>query len=92
MAQQQPTIVFTRNPAATAGAAALLDYTTKEGQALYKEATTPLVNKFDGEPMKLKLIFLRIKDKATQYAWMPMSTHLVNNCACNLCDNYGEIT
>ena len=37
---QQP-VAFARNPVAAAGAAALLNYTTKEGQTLYKEATTP---------------------------------------------------
>jgi len=51
---QQP-VVFARNPAYTASASALLDYTTKEGQMLYKEAMMPLMEKFDGEPVNLKM-------------------------------------
>jgi len=83
-------IVFTRIPAHAMGVN-LLNYTTKEGQQLY-DACAPLVDKFNGEPTKLKLFLLCFKNKATQSVWMPMLTHLVNNCSCNLCDHYGEIT
>jgi len=88
---QPMVITFTRTPAHTMGAN-LLDYTTKEGQQIYHDACAPLVDKFDGEPMKLKLFLSCMKDKATQYTWMPILTHLVNNRPCNLCDHYGEIT
>ena len=67
---QQP-VAFARNLAAAAGAAALLYYTTKEGQTLHKEATTPLTNKFDGELMNLKLFLDQVCDKAAQFSWLP---------------------
>ena len=88
---QQP-VAFARNLATAAGAAALLDYTTKEGQTLYKEATTPLTNKFDGEPMNLKLFLNQVCDKAAQFSWMPTLTFTINGEQKNLCEHYGEIS
>ena len=88
---QPVAVVFAQTPAHAMGAN-LLNYMTKEGHQLYHDACAPLVDKFDREPTKLKLFLLHIKDEATQYAWMPMLTHLVNNCPCNLCDHYGEST
>ena len=88
---QQP-VVFARNPVATAGAAALLNHTNKEGPTLYKEATTPLTNKFDGEPMNLKLFLDQVCNKAAQFSWMPTLTFTLNGEQKNLCEHYGEIS
>ena len=88
---QQP-IAYARNPAYATGTAALLDYNTKEGQAIYKGATTPLTDRFDGEPANLKTFLDQVHDKATQYNWMPTLTLTVNNERKNLCEHYGEIT
>ena len=79
-------IVVAWTPAHTLGEN-LLNYTTKEGQQIYHDACAPLVDKFGGEPMKLKLFLSCMKDKVSQYAWMTMLTHLVNNHLCNLCDH-----
>jgi len=88
---QQP-VAFARNPAAAAGAAALLDYTTKEGQTLYKEATTPLTNKFDGELMNLKLFLNQVCNKAAQFSWLPTLMFTINGEQKNLCEHNGEIS
>ena len=71
-------IAFARSPADASGAR-LIDYSTKEGSALYKMACEALPDKFDGEPSKLKLFLTRVKEKAIQYAWMPMITYQINN-------------
>jgi len=79
-------IPFARSPAHTSGIQ-LLDYTTKEGQNIYREATAPLTNKFDGEPLNLKPFLNRIKDKANQFNWLPMLTY----SDMLLTNHYGEI-
>jgi hypothetical protein len=84
-------VAFARSPAFALGEN-LLDYTSKEGQSFYAKACEPLPEKFDGEPIKLKLFLTRFKEKATQFAWMPMLTYRIGDRSKNLCDHYGEIS
>ena len=72
---------------------ALIDYCTADGIKLYRAATTPLADKFDGEPEKTKLFLRDVAQHAAEHGLDGILQIRNNaNVICNLVDNYGELT
>jgi hypothetical protein len=88
-------VAFALTPAfAIAG---VIDYSTKQGIQLYKDATAKLTcNQFDCQSVNLKVFLQTLKDRAIAYGWndildVPREIGNINSSLVNLIDNFGEL-
>lgn len=74
------------------------DYSTREGQNIYKAACSPLPYTFEGKKSSLPAFLLAVRTRADQFGWTDIlditigqdaAGHNINR---NLLDHYGEIT
>ena len=74
------------------------DYTTREGQAIFKEATSPLSYLFEGRKSSLPGFLQAIKDRSSQFGWNAILSIRTgqdadgNDIHRSLLEQYGEIT
>jgi hypothetical protein len=74
------------------------DYSTREGQNIYKAATAPLPYLFEGRKSSLPAYLLAIRDRADQFGWHDILEITIgqdannNNINRSLLTHYGEIT
>jgi len=83
---QQQQAIFARAPALTNNG--LIDYSTREGSAIFSKATAPLTNTFSLQQPNVSVLLAELQDRANTYGWSDILT--VNNV--DILSGHGRVT
>ena len=70
----------------------VIDYSTRAGQQLYRDATAPLSYTLEGKKSSLPAFLLALSNRATEMGWDDVLDITVNGEQKSLLTQYGEVT